>query len=100
MPRGERPRTFVKLFGDDREELGGVRRRIGVDIADVAPVYAFEPPKQLTLVALMVALSAEAGCAMVMVDVTVQLAASVTVTVYVPADRLKMSCVVAPFDHR
>ena len=64
----------------------------------IAPV---EPPLQLTLVEeAMLALRAVAGCVIVCEAVAVQLLASVTVTLYVPAPRPVRFSVAAPFDHR
>jgi hypothetical protein len=59
------------------------------------------PPKQLTFVVLvMEAASALDGWVMVTVCVAVQLLASVTVTVYVPAANAKTTFDVEPFDHK
>src|SRR5688500_1556162 len=55
------------------------------------------PPLQLTSTFVTDGLNA-AGCVTVALEVAVQPLASVTVTVYVPADKEARSSVVAPFD--
>ena len=56
-----------------------------------------EAPLQSTFTCVVLKAKA-AGCVMVAETVLVQLFASVTVTVYVPAARPVMFCVVAAFD--
>jgi hypothetical protein len=65
-----------------------------------APTAVDDPlelPLQLTLILVVVALRAE-GCVTVTDLVTKQAVASVTVTVYVPADKPVFDVVVRPFD--
>ena len=55
---------------------------------------------QVAWLELALALKAEAGSVMVWLAVAVQPLASVTVTLYDPADRPAMFWLVAPFDHK
>ena len=58
------------------------------------------PPKQLTGVALQVADTAEPGCVTIDSHVAVHPLLSVTVTVYVPADKLPIDDVAAVVLHK